>query len=257
MFKSLFKKAGPGQDLKEFLALSAKNPDDMRLKIKVGELYFKKKDMKNGIIWLREVAERYTESGFLLKAIAIYKNILKFSPGSVEFNERLGELYHKMGMHADASQQYRIVIHYYLTRGQGMEAVRVSQKLIETEPEAARHRLNLAEIYDNQGLQEEALREYEKLARELRQEMKQLDVLAEVYEKILLKRPKELGLLKELCVFYLKLKNPRKALRKLEKYKLEQDPQFKPIYDKAQQMKAYLAGVLSENTDKIHVKEGE
>jgi len=65
--------------------------------------------------------------------------------------------------------------------------------------------------------------------------------LAEVYEKILLKRPKEMQLLRELCIFYLKLKNPQKAIRKIERYKLEKDQQFKPIYEKALQLKDMLA----------------
>ena len=59
------------------------------------------------------------------------------------------------------------------------------------------------------------------MARDLRKEMKDINALADVYEKILLRKPKELGLLRELCVFYLKLKNPLKAIRKIEKYKLE------------------------------------
>ncbi|MCC6271910.1 MAG: tetratricopeptide repeat protein [Deltaproteobacteria bacterium] len=256
IFKGLFKKSGPEGELKEFLAMSAKDPTDMRLKIKVGELYFKKKDIRNGIAWFREVAEHYGESGFLLKAIAIYKNILKFSPGSVEFNEKLGELYAKMGMRGDASQQFQIVVHYYLTHQKGADAIRACQKLVEAEPGEPRHRLRLAEIYFNQGMQDESLKEYEKLARELRKEMKHLDILVEVYEKILLKKPKELGLLKELCIFYLKLKNPQKALRKIEKYKLEQDEHFKPIYAKALQLKEYLAKTdVKENTGKIKASE--
>ena len=252
LFKGLFKKAGPDQELKDFMAMSAKDPTDMRLKLKVGELFFKKKDIRNGIAWLREVAEHYSENGFLLKAIAIYKNILKFSPGSVEFNERLGELYHKMGMKTDASQQYQIVVHNYLTHGKGPDAIRAARKLVEAEPEEVRHRMKLAEIYFNQGMQDESLKEYEKLARDLRKEMKHLDVLVEVYEKILLKRPKEMGLLKELCIFYLKLKNPQKALRKIEKHKLEDDQGFKPIYAKALQLKEYLAKTQTkEDTGKM------
>lgn len=256
LFKGLFKKTGPEGELKEFLAMSAKDPTDMRLKIKVGELYFKKKDIRNGIAWFREVAEHYSESGFLLKAIAIYKNILKFSPGSVEFNEKLGELYAKMGMRGDASQQYQIVVHYYLTHQKGADAIRACQKLVEVEPGEPRHRLRLAEIYFNQSMQDESLKEYEKLARELRKELKHLDILVEVYEKILLKKPKEMGLLKELCVFYLKLKNPQKAMRKIEKYKLEQDEHFKPIYAKALQLKEYLAKTeVKEDTGKIKAEE--
>jgi len=241
IFKNLFKKTGPAQDLKEFLALSAQDPQDMRLKLKIGELYFKKKDLANGIAVFREVAEHYTREGFLLKAIAVYKNVLKFSPGSVEFNEKMGELYHQMGMSADAARQFQIVIHYHQTRKNNEDATRVARKLIEAEPGEVHHRLRLAEIFTNQGKQEEALHEYERVARDLRKEMKRLDILAEVYEKILLRKPNEMVLVRELCVFYLKLKNPQKAIRKIEKYKMEKDEHFKAIYDKAQELKEFLA----------------
>jgi len=240
IFSGLFKKSGPDQELKEVLAKAAEDPNDMRVKLKIGDLLFKKKDMAGGIAVFREVAEHYTREGFLLKAIAIYKNVLKFSPGSVEFNEKLGELYSQMGMKADAAQQFQIVIHYYQSHRQPDQALRVCQKLAAAEPENIQHRLRLAELFFNQGKQEEALREYEKLARDLRKELKHLDILADVYEKILLRKPKEMGLLRELCIFYLKLKNPVKAMRKIEKLSLENDEQFKLIYQKAVELKAYM-----------------
>ncbi len=241
LFKGLFQKKGAGGDIKELMARSAADPSDMRVKLQIGKHYFRDKEVKKGIDIYREVAEAYTEENFLLKAIAIYKEILKYSPGSVEFNERLGDLFHKMEMTSDAAQQYQIVIHYYQTHHRPEESLRVSQKLVVADPHPIEHRLKLAEIYFNQGMEEESLREYENLGRQLRKEMKRLDVLAEVYEKILLKRPKEMGLLRELCVFYLKLKNPQKAIRKIERYKLEKDEQFKPIYEKALQLKEVLA----------------
>ena len=240
IFKGLFKKQGPGTDIKELMAQSAADPGDLRLKLQIGRLYFKQKDVKNGIAIYREVAEKYTEDDFVLKAIAIYKEILKYSPGSVEFNENLGDLFLKVGISADAAQQYQIVIHYHLSHHNPPDALRVGKKLVAAEPDEVHHRMRLAEIYFNQGMEEESLAEYENIARKLRKEMKQLDVLAEVYEKILLKKPKEMNLLRELCVFYLKLKNPQKAIRKIERYKLEKDEQFKPIYEKALQLKDVL-----------------
>lgn len=242
IFKSfLSKKSGPKGDLKELIAQAAQDPSDLRLRLQIGKIYFKQKDVHNGIAWYREVAEQYVKDDFILKAIAIYKEILKYSPGSVEFNEALGDLFLKVGVVADAAQQYQIVIHYHLTHHQPQDALRVCQKLVEAQPDEVHHRMRLAEIYFNQGMEAESLAEYENIARQLRKEMKQLDVLAEVYEKILLKRPKEMQLLRELCIFYLKLKNPQKAIRKIERYKLEKDPQFKPIHEKALQLKDLLA----------------
>ncbi len=241
LFSGLLKKSGPDAELKALMAQSAQDPSDLRLKLQIGKIFFKKKDVQKGIEIYRDVAERYIEDNFLLKSIAIYKEILKYSPGSVEFNEKLGDQFHKIGMASDAAQQYQIVVHHHLTHHQAQEAARVCEKLVQADSENYQHRMKLAEILFNLGKEDESLREYENLARKLRKEMSNVELLAEVYEKILLKRPQEMGLLRELCVFYLKLKNPQKALRKIERYKLEKDEQFKPIYQKALQLKEMIS----------------
>lgn len=241
MFKGLFQKKGPSAELKDLMAQSAADPSDLRIKLQIGRLYFKQKNLEKGIEQYREVAERYEEDEFVLKAVAIYKEILKYSPGSVEFNEKLGDLFLKVGVPADSAQQYQIVIQYHLSHRQPKEALRVCKKLVAAQPQVMTHRMKLAELYFNQGMEEESLAEYESIARVLRKDLRQLEMLADVYEKILAKRPKEMNLLRELCLFYLKLKNPQKAIRKIERYKLEKDEQFKPIYEKALQLKEILA----------------
>lgn len=240
LFNKVFKKSTLDTEIKETFSLLTRDPDDLRLKLKLGELYARKKDLATAIPLFAEVAAAYEKEGFVLKAIAIYKNILKVSPGSVEFNERLGDLYQGMGMGDDAAQQYQIVMQFYRNRRNFDEALKAGRKLVEAQPEQVQHRLRIAELYFNQGMQEESMREYEKIARDLRKEMKHVEVLAEVYEKILLKKPQETGLLLELCVFYLKLNKPQKAVAKIEKAHLEQDEKFKPVYEKALEMKASL-----------------
>lgn len=240
LFNKVFKTSTLETELKQTLALSAQEPNDLRLKLKIGELYARKKDLSSAIPIFAEVAKAYEQEDFQLKAIAIYKNILKVSPGSVEFNEKLGDLYQKMGMNDDAAQQYQIVMQFYRNRRNFDDALQAGRKLIEAQPDQVQNRLRIAELYFNLGKQEESMSEYEKIARDLRKEMKHVDVLAEVYEKILLKKPEETGLLLDLCVFYLKLGKPQKAIAKIEKAHLEQDEKFKAVYEKALEMKASL-----------------
>lgn len=240
IFSNLLKKRSTGGDLKELLAQAAGNPSDLRVQLQIGKWYFKHQQVELGIETYNEVAEKYLTDEFYLKAIAVYKEILKYSPGSVKFNEKLGDLFIQVGLNSDAVQQYQIVLHYHLNHQQGEDALRLAKKLVEAHPEEARHRFRLAEIYTQEGKGEEALAVYESLAKDLRREMKSLDLLVEVYEKLLLKKPKEMSLLRELCVFYLKQKKPQKALRKMERYQLEKDEQFKPIYEKAIQLKKIL-----------------
>jgi len=249
--KNLFAKGRGVGELVQLMKMSEEDPTDMRIKLKIGEIYFKKKQVDQGIAIFKEVGEHYIKEGFSLKAVAIYKNILKFSPGSVQFNENLAELFTKLSMPEDAMTQYRIVINYYQTHQMKDDAVRVSRALVQLNPENIDNRLKLAELLNIYGKSEEAFAEYQLLAKDLRKDMKRLDLLVDIYEKIILKKPDEKGLLRELCIFYLKLRDPKKVLRKIERMKLKDDPEFAPIYEKALSLEQTLAKNL-ENPESTH-----
>ena len=144
--KNLFAKSRGEGELVQLMKMSEEDPTDMRIKLKIGEIYFKKKQVDQGIAIFKEVGEHYIKEGFSLKAVAIYKNILKFSPGSVQFNEKLAELFTKLSMPEDAMTQYRIVINYYQTHQMKDDAVRVSRALVQLNPENIENRLKLAEL---------------------------------------------------------------------------------------------------------------
>lgn len=215
-FKGLFQKNKFEKELKEVLASVEVNPHDLRLKIRLAEIYFRMKDIPKGIEVYREVAEAYTQEGFYLKAVAIYKNMIRMSPGTVEFNEKLAELCKQLGMTQDAINQYLIVIHYYQNHGQKEKVLEVAQHMVDTDPQSVPCRMRLAEIYFNQGLQSEALKEYELIGNQLKEEGgKQLSLLIEVLEKVFFRRPQDKNLLKELCILYLKNHNPAAVIKKL------------------------------------------
>ena len=54
-----------------------------------------------------KVAALYAQKGFALKAIAVYKQILKLDPRLVEVNLKLAELYGDLGRHALAVRERR------------------------------------------------------------------------------------------------------------------------------------------------------
>jgi pilus assembly protein FimV len=235
--KGLFHKDKFEKELKEALEASQTNPGDLRLKIRLGEVYFKRREVPQGIAVFREVAESYVQEGFSLKAVAIYKNMIRMSPGSVEFNEKLAELYEKLGMLKDSINQYLIVINYYQNHHEKEKILESARKMVAVDPQDVQNRMRLAEIYFNQGLQDEALKEYEEIGNQLKEQGgKQLGLLIDVLEKIFFRRPKDKNLLRELCILYLKNHNPQAAMKKIEKYKVEQEGDFKKIYDKAKEM---------------------
>lgn len=238
--KGLFQKNKFEKELKDALASTQANPQDLRQKIRLAEVYFRMKDIPKGIEIFTEVAEAYTLEGFYLKAVAIYKNMIRMSPGSVLFNEKLAELYKQLGLVKDAVNQYLIVIHYYQNHGQKEKVLEMAQKMVEVDPQDTPNRMRLAEIYFNQGLQKEALKEYEFIGSQLKEEGgKQLELLIDILEKISFRRPQDKNLLREICILYLKNHDPESSMKKIEKNKLEKEGDFEKIYEKAREMFDY------------------
>src|SRR4030095_11583812 len=158
-FKGLFKKEKSDKDLQDLLVQVAAHPDDLRLKIRLGEIYFRNRDLENGVSVFREVADAYLREGFVLKAVAIYKNIIRMAPGSVDFNEKLADLYQQLGMGKDAINQYLITINFYQNHGQKEKVLEAARKMVAVDPHDIGNRMRLAEIYYNHKLQDEAVRE--------------------------------------------------------------------------------------------------
>lgn len=201
--------------LKSFQKLVAAHAEDLRLKLKLGDLYVRRKEIAEAIRVYQEVGAAYVKEKFHLKAIAIYKMILKLNPTLIEINEKLGDLYREVGMKKDALSQYFIVADQYEQINQTDRLLEVRKKIIEADPSAITSRIRLAEIYQKDGKLEDSLREYERVAEDLQAQNDQSGLI-EVYEKILYYRPNQADNLVKLCRLYLERNEAQKAEQKIE-----------------------------------------
>lgn len=224
--------------LKEAMAVSASRPGDMRARLRVAELFFKTKKLDRAIEIYHAVASQFIQENFILKAVAIYKNILKLDPSRVEINLKLAELYQKLEMISDAANQYRIAIQLYGTKNQRDKIVDICKKLVDLDPSNL-NRKKLGEIYQANGMTNEAIEQYEILANNFKQ-AKEYDDLMRIYELILPHKPDNKAIIKDLMILYLRSKNPDSALRLLEKQKMDAEPEFKDLVEKAKLMKKAL-----------------
>jgi len=84
--------------LTEFLKLVEKNPKDLRIKLKVGEVQARMGKTEEAVKAYGEVAERYAADGFIVQAIAVNKLILDLDPNRKEIQDKLAKLYSSRGM---------------------------------------------------------------------------------------------------------------------------------------------------------------
>ena len=91
---------------RDYLRLIEKNPKDTRSRLKLGDLYAKQGRVPEAVEQYTASAEIFSEAGFHLKAIALYKQILKVQPQSVSALRRAAQISYQYGLYADSYPYY-------------------------------------------------------------------------------------------------------------------------------------------------------
>lgn len=240
IFKRLFQKNKYERLIADYEALAAQHPEDMRIRVKIAETYLKCKNIDHALAIYQEIASHYESKNFTLKAVAIYKNMLKLDPTQVEINVKLAELFRKLEMIPEATNQYRIILQHFTQQKETAKQLDTALTLVSIDPSNSNRR-KLAEIYQAQGIIKEAIAQYEILAQNYLQE-KKYDELLRVYEILLAHNPKNHPMIKDVCILYLRRQEPDNAIRTLERYKVDLDPAFSTLTEKAKLMKKALRG---------------
>ena len=201
--------------IKEYMRVVKEDPKDVRVWLKHGDLHAKKGAKAEAIDTYSKVAKFYGEQGFYLKAVAVYKQILKLDPRLIEVNLKLAELYRQLGLMSDAMRQFEAVAGHFHREGKTKEALATVRQLVELDPENVATRIKLAELYSKEGMIEDAIVEFTNACEYLRANNRQ-DDFVKVAERLLWHKPDNMELSRELAGLYLKRNDPRRALQKLQ-----------------------------------------
>lgn len=201
--------------IKEYLRVVQEDPKDVRVWLKIGDLYAKKGAKQDATETYLKVAKFYSEQGFYLKAVAVYKQILKLDARLVEVNLKLAELYRQLGLLSDAMQHFEMVAAHFHREGKTREALATVRQLVDLDPENVATRIKLAELYSKEQMLDEAIKEFTAACDYLRSHNRQDDFI-KVAERLLWHKPEAHGLNRELATLYLRRNDPRRALQKLQ-----------------------------------------
>jgi pilus assembly protein FimV len=170
--------------IREYRKLLAENPNDINTLNRIGDLYARIQHIDEAVEFFNQIGQQYADQGFFVKAIAIYKKIIKLDPTRLEVYERLADLYHKQNLITEARTQYQVLADYYTKHDNAASAIAIYNKMADLEPENPSYHVKLAEIYQNQKLYEKAVNEYRIIA-ELMIKHGRTQEAAQVYERAL------------------------------------------------------------------------
>src|SRR5947199_2571046 len=104
-------------------------------------------------------AEKFVQQGKLPNAIAEYEKILKADPKDLTVSNTVGDLYARLGQNEQAIECFKSVGDAYASQGFTVKAIAMYKKLTKLKP-TIESVLKLAELYGQQGLQNDARAQY-------------------------------------------------------------------------------------------------
>ncbi|RMG14508.1 MAG: tetratricopeptide repeat protein, partial [Deltaproteobacteria bacterium] len=201
--------------IREYQKVIEADPKDVRTRLKIGDLQAKKGDTAAAVQTYLAVAEAYSQQGFFLKAVAVYKQILKLNPNQVDVNLKLAELYHQLGLMSDAMAQYQLVANYYEQTGNTAASFETLKRMLDLDPDNVASRIKLAEMYSRENMKAEAIEQFQ-LAADYLKEHNRIDDYIKVVERLIYHDPANIPLTRDLANIYLTKGDTKRALAKLQ-----------------------------------------
>ncbi|MGZ3458479.1 MAG: tetratricopeptide repeat protein, partial [Archangium sp.] len=165
--------------------------------------------------------------GFFLKAVALYKQVLKLNPNllevnlklaelhQLEVNLKLAELHQQLGLMSEAMAYFQIVANHYEKAGDVKNSLDTLKKMVDLDPENVASKIKLAELYARESLPREAAQEFKKAAEYLKRNNRMDDWLR-VAERLSTLEPDNVAMAKELAQQYLVRGDQKRALARLQ-----------------------------------------
>jgi tetratricopeptide (TPR) repeat protein len=170
--------------INEYRKLVDAFPKDVRNRQKLAELLNRDNRNEDALIEFEAVAKHFTDTGFYLKAIALFKQMQKIDASRVDIYHRLAELNEKQGLVGNALTEYRNLISFYEKNQMYQEAIEVLEKMLELDPENLNFAAKIAECYKAAGQSDEALKRFQSIIEPISEKGEHLKVV-KLYERFL------------------------------------------------------------------------
>ncbi len=201
--------------IREYDKILAEDLGDVRTLLKKGDLLVRVGDRGQAVETYLIVANAYSQQGFHLKAVAVFKQILKIDDSRIDVNLRLAEEYQNLGIVGDAMSHLQIVAGYYDQQGMMRESLDILRRIVDLDPDNIASRIKLAELYSREEMIGEAVEEFQRAAEELKN-ANRIEDFIKVAERLIYHDPSNIQLIKEVANIYLQRGDTKRALGKLQ-----------------------------------------
>ncbi|MCP4503153.1 MAG: tetratricopeptide repeat protein [Deltaproteobacteria bacterium] len=199
----------------EFKKLVDDDPTDVRTLLKIGDTYVKMGHTQEAIGAYEQVATIYSDQGFYLKAVAVYKQMLRLDSTLPEIHLKLAEMYQQLNLSSDALQHYQQVAVFYEQQGRTQEALTILKRMVDLDPDNLPSRIKLAELFAQQGMSNEAIAEF-RSATDYLKDQDRIDDYIRVAERLIYFDPSAIDVTREVAKIYLQRGDYKIALGKLQ-----------------------------------------
>jgi pilus assembly protein FimV len=199
----------------EYQKLVHEDPRDVRTLLKIGDLHTRRSKPKDAIDVYQRVADLYAKQGFFLKAVAVYKQILKLDPSHLDSTQKLAKMYEELALTSEALSTYELVADAYLAHAQMPKALETMERMIELDGQNVAVRIKYAEALSKANRPREAATAFAAGAGLLKEQGRMDDYLR-VVERQLYHDAENVEIARELSNLYLERSDPKRALAKLQ-----------------------------------------
>lgn len=199
----------------EYQKLLKADPNDIRTWLKMGDLYTRMGARKEATETYLRVAEHYKKSGFHLKAVAVYKQVLKLDPTLIDVYEMLGDAYLSLGLTSEALIQLEQLADMLLRMELPDRMLRVLMRMAEIDPGNIATRLRIAEHLSKEGKAKDAVEQFGIACNQLRQQGR-IDDFLKVAERLLYHDASRVEIAREAASLYMEQNQFKRALAKLQ-----------------------------------------
>jgi tetratricopeptide (TPR) repeat protein len=168
----------------EYLRVVEHQPRDWNTGNLLGDLYIRAGQTESAVVHYSRVAEHLAQEGFLPKAAALYRKIVKIAPEDESVLLRASELSVQHGMTADAKSYLTAAYQLRLRRGDRFGAAQLANRLASLDPSDLAGRLSAAKASSEWGDAATAARQFKSIAAELTQRGQAVEALQALTEAV-------------------------------------------------------------------------